>query len=365
MHGRRPWPKPPGSERRFWRTRCCCGRPRTTCIPICARVVQFDIEPGAGTVLLTLSQADDLRTALDNLDLRGTVAVSLVDALEARRADGRRDLIVAGHVVSLGRPLEALSVIYDAIPTAFVMSTLWFLPQLSDTREGVPVSATLLPVVLTTGGGVVVGGQGQPGGPGTSPPLGARVRAGHGDLHADQRHQGTHPAFAGRRVLWFPWMLALQGYELVTEQQPARPICLAGQLRIARLRGCSSGDGGVGLLAPPTIRTSAAERGGVASRHRHLGQCHRPGHKRDAESLATEIRTRMQTRWLPPSTEGRRRVLDYLASELQDRESENSINEGEPWNRPTAPRPGVDWPRWRDDLDELGQMAAASPLFIR
>ncbi len=323
-------------------------------------VVQFDIEPGAGTVLLTLSQADDLRLALDNLDLRGTVAVGLVDAAEARRADGRRDLIVADHVVSLGRPLEALSVIYDAIPTAFVMSTLWFVPQLSDTREGVPVRATLVPAVLTTGAALWTAVRANR--VGLAPRRPSVLVSGLATaIYTQISATGARNPHSPDGASWFPWMLALQGYELVTEH--CGPDLSRRELRLARL-------GAAALVAvgwfrsphPRSLRALLSEAVWPLGIGIWASATAR-AIKTDAGNLATEIRTEDAEAVAAAFAEGRKRVLDYLTSELQiaERELDQRGRTMETRHRSEARRRLAEV---RDDLDELEQMATASPVSV-
>ncbi len=61
--------------------------------------VVFQLPEGAGTVLLTASQADSLFQTLDRLPLRGLVQVQVADEEEALRPDSARRLVIGGTVI--------------------------------------------------------------------------------------------------------------------------------------------------------------------------------------------------------------------------------------------------------------------------
>jgi hypothetical protein len=156
--------------------------------------------------------------------------------------------------------------------------------------------------------------------------------------------------------------LALQGYELVTEH--CGPDLSRRELRIARLGAAALVT--VGWFRSPRPRSGRAL---LSEAVWPLGIGIWAGAtaraiKTDAVNLAAEIRTEDAEAVAAAFTEGRQRVLDYLASELQiaERELDQRGRTMETGHRSEARRRLAEV---RDDLDELGQMAADSPLTIR
>jgi hypothetical protein len=312
-------------------------------------MVRLAIEPGSGTVLLTLSQADELRRALDTLDLRGTVAVELADPTESRRPDGRRDLIVADQLVSLGRPAESLSAIYDAVPTAFVMSTLWFLPPLSDTREGLPPGGAAVPVVLSSAAALWSAVRANREGlvPRRPSILLSGIATVVYTLTSSRMAKNPHSPDGAS---WFPWMLALQGYELVTEH--CGPDLPALELRMARLGAAAVV--GLGWLRSPPPRSGRALLSEVVW---PLGIGIWAGAtaraiKADAARLAEEIRSQDAMSVATAFAEGRQQVIEYFKHELEstELELESHGRAMDPRQRDEAQRRLAEV---RKDLDEL------------
>ncbi len=276
-------------------------------------VVQFEFDRDAGTVLLSLSQAEELRGILDGLALRGQVRVVVVDEVEARRPDGRRDLTIGGRLVELRRPTEALSAIYDAVPTALAMSALWYLPPLSDTREGVPLRWTLPPVGLTVGVGLWSAVRANRDGLAPRAPavLGSAVASAvYTAGSASSARQPHSPDGAS----WFPWMLALQGYELVLEH--SAPELTERQRRVARL-------GVLALIVLGWLRSPKprSRRALVSELVWPIGIGLWAGAtaraiKDDADRRAAEVAAADAELVRTAYERGRQRVLRYLAEEL-------------------------------------------------
>jgi hypothetical protein len=282
-------------------------------------MVLMDLAPGVGTVLLTDSQADDLRSQLDLLDLRGKVTVTLADAHEARRPDGRRDLLLNGRELRLGRPSETLSLLYDAVPTAFVMSTLWFLPPLSDTREAVPFRVAAGPMTITAGAAAWSAARANRDGLAPRPASVALSALATG-IYTWTSGPAARSPHSPDGASWFPWMLALQGYTLVTEH------CGADLdprlLRLARIGTVAFV--AIGLLrspAPRSLRAAVSELVwpvGIGLWASATARAIRT----DAMRRADEIRDHDESSIDSAYVRGRSRIVRYLERELEQAERE-------------------------------------------
>ncbi|MDQ4068288.1 MAG: hypothetical protein M3203_02225 [Actinomycetota bacterium] len=99
--------------------------------PDLSGVVKVQVDEGHGTTLLTAAQAGDLRSALDALELRGTVTVRLIDP-DAERLPGQElRLQVDGRVVvvradrrSERRPIDPCAATYFWLAILAMLGTL-------------------------------------------------------------------------------------------------------------------------------------------------------------------------------------------------------------------------------------------------
>lgn len=93
--------------------------------------VCLDLEPGAGTMLLTGGQAAWLDGALDDLELRGRVRVTVVGSDEATPPTTPRRILVGEAVVLIPADrITGLSPI-DVGPLGFVVGAIWCLDTMS------------------------------------------------------------------------------------------------------------------------------------------------------------------------------------------------------------------------------------------
>ena len=275
--------------------------------------VRLELESDAGTVLLSPAQADELRDRLDQQGLHGSVAVALADPVEARRPGGRRDLVVGGALVSIGPAVGERSWIYDAVPTAFVMSTLWLLPPLSQTREGVRLPAVIAPIVGTAAvtAWAVVQAERQ----GLVPRRPAVVASGLATLaYTVGSSLGARSPHSPDGASRFGWMLALQGYLLVTEH--AAPELSGRDRTLARL-----GAGGLVAIgwtlapAPRSMRSLLSEVVWPVGIGLWAGSTAR-SIARDAARTAEQVGRRDAEAVTGALEQGRERVRQYLSAEL-------------------------------------------------
>jgi hypothetical protein len=194
------------------------------------------------------------------------------------------------------------------------MSTLWFLPPLSETREAVPLNRTLGPAAMTAATGVWSAVRANRDGLAPRGPVIALSALASAVYTYSSATAARHP-HSPDGASWFPWMFALQGYELVIEhcgpeltprqRQLVRmgvPCLVAlGWLRSPRPRSMRALVSevvwpiGIGLWAGATARAIQADS---ASRAEEIA-------RQDAEAVQAAYE------------EGRNRVLDYLAAELE------------------------------------------------
>jgi len=182
--------------------------------PDLTRMVRFDVFPEHGTILLTEVQRSSLYAELEVLDLAGPVPVSVVDVFEARRPGGARDLLVAGQLLALPSEAKAKSWTFDAIPVAMLMEVGWLIQPTGAHREEVPWSSTAVPLAIA--GAATAWATRRVDRQGRTPPrmanAAAFVTASSYTLLATRTMRHTHTEAGISR---FPWVMALQGYELV------------------------------------------------------------------------------------------------------------------------------------------------------
>ena len=182
--------------------------------PDLTRMVRFDLVPDHGTVLLTESQRIRLYANLDALDPVGSAPVMVVDLEEARRPGGTRDLVVCGKSIALPCETKAKTWRFDAIPVAMLMEVGWIIQPTGAHREAVPWSSTAVPLAIA---GVATGwATRRVDRRGNAPPRLATAAAFATTVSytllatRSMRHPHTDAGISR-----FPWVMALQGYELV------------------------------------------------------------------------------------------------------------------------------------------------------
>ena len=238
--------------------------------PDLRRAVSIELAPDAGTIVLAVEQVDRLHSVLDAMDLSGRVPIAPVDAVESASPYGARDLVVDGVVVALPSAIPERLWRFDAIPTAFLMNSAWLLQPMAKHRESVPWSATALPFALSVGATVWSARHADR--EGVASPRVALALSFAGTIAytvaSSRTMRSSHAELGGGEpgalVSRFPWILALQGYELV------RSIVAPDLARSERAwAGTASGVivGTGWLLAPPprSARALAAELQWVAA----------------------------------------------------------------------------------------------------
>jgi len=98
--------------------------------------VALDLEPGAGTVLLTGVQSRWLESALDSLDLRGRVPVVVVDPDEAAQPTTVRRLLVGDDLLVVPADQARGLTPIDIGPSGFVIGSMWAFDTLSPSNSG-------------------------------------------------------------------------------------------------------------------------------------------------------------------------------------------------------------------------------------
>jgi hypothetical protein len=93
--------------------------------------VTFDLEPGAGTVLLTGTQSQWLESALDSLALRGRATVVVVDPDEAAQPTTARRLRVGEDLLVIPADRSRGLTPIDIGPSVFVIGSIWASDSLS------------------------------------------------------------------------------------------------------------------------------------------------------------------------------------------------------------------------------------------
>lgn len=239
--------------------------------PELGQVVAFDLEAGAGTVVLSATQAAALYAWLDARQPSGALAVRLADPEEARRPFERRLLLVGSETARLEADQPGAPLRLDALPAAFLLNLGWLAAPTGAHREAVPWSATSIPMALGAAA-TLWSARRSATTPGTSPPGAlaasfATTLAYAGLATPAMRYPHTH---AG--VSRYPWVMPLQGYELVrglvSDQlgSAGRAAALAGTAAITAA-------GWRATPRPRSVRALVAELGwpaGFAVLARHI-----------------------------------------------------------------------------------------------
>ncbi len=201
--------------------------------PELRRTVSIDLVAEAGTILLDESQVASLHGALDSLTLAGRVHIEPADWLTALRPYGDRDLLVGDVRVALPNGTGERMWTFDAIPTAFLMGIGWTLQPMGDHREGVPFSATAVPLSIGVGATIWSARRVDRDGI-ASPRVALALSFTSALLYTVASNRTMRHPHTERLISRYPWTLPLQGYELVRSitgphlEQLDRRIAAAG-----------------------------------------------------------------------------------------------------------------------------------------
>lgn len=281
--------------------------------PALAHAVQVDLPPDAGTVVLTARQTAALHEWLGHQDLAGHISVELADPRSARIPFGPRDLRVDGRVVALPGERDVRRWSFDALPAAFLLDIGWLTQPVARHREAVPWSATLPTVAFATAASIWSAWRGEHrdiASPGTAIVLSFVSTM----LYALLSTRNMRNPHTGDGISRFPWVMALQGYELV---RGIASTDLSSQRRVAAALGAGAiiAVGWAISPAPRSARALVAELGWVvgfdlfARRLRHaIAQVGDEVGARASEQDAAEVAEAYER--------GRRRIYSIMGSEL-------------------------------------------------
>lgn len=284
------------------------------------RAVIVELDPQAGTILLTSEQVQRLHDTLDAMDLSGRVAIAPVDATEAARPYGHRNLMVNEAVIALPSAVAERTWRFDAIPTAFLMNICWLLQPTSRQREAVPWSATALPLAMSVGATVWSARRADRDGA-ASPRLALGLSFASTLTYTiasnlTMRQPYGADASAAEASSRFPWTLALQGYELVRSivaadlDGPQRSLAAAASVAIVATGWLLAPD-------PRSARSLAAELQWVAATvigARHLRHAIRD----QADELAASVSADDDRATLAAYRRGRARALATIEAAVTD-----------------------------------------------
>ncbi|MGH9073696.1 MAG: hypothetical protein ACRDZQ_06205 [Acidimicrobiales bacterium] len=226
-------------------------------------LVSFELEPGAGTVLLSGSQARLLARELDQVGPVGAVPVGIAGPQASARPFPSRSIWLGDRVVELPAEGSSTRWVFDATPMAFLMDIGWLAQPMGSQREAVPLWATAGPIL-----GALVAS------------LWSARRVEHMQDMSPRAALGvagvvtlayTAAAIRTMRnphttsgISRFPWIMALQGYELVRSISSNK---LTRTDRAAGLAGTAAilATGWRLSPAPRSARALVAELGWVVS----------------------------------------------------------------------------------------------------
>ena len=179
--------------------------------PDLAGLVQLDLGPGEGLLLLSQSQVDQLYARLDQLDLSGALAVGHEPQ---RMPFGACRLKVGEHDLYLDATEGMPRWVFDATPVAFLMGLGWLAQPAGAHREAVPWSVTAPPMLGFLAAALSWArredsNRSVP--PAASVAVSGLITFGY-TVAATRTMRHPHSAEGISR---FPWVMALQGYELI------------------------------------------------------------------------------------------------------------------------------------------------------
>jgi hypothetical protein len=223
--------------------------------------VRFELAAAEGTVLLTGSQTTVLHEWLDARDLAGSAVVVVADQVMARRPFGSRELLIDGEHLVLPGDSASHRWAVDALPAAFLMDLGWLSQPTSKNREGVPWRTTTPPMVVAVIASVWSARRSRSKGA-TPPGVALALSFGATMLYTIGSSRTMRNTHTPGGVPRYPWVMGLQGYELV------RGIAASRLGFAARMTG---GAGTASIIAagwtlspkPRSRRALAAELGWV------------------------------------------------------------------------------------------------------
>ena len=184
--------------------------------PDLAGIVSIElVPPQAGTLLLSESQASTLLARIGDISPVGTVHVELADGDRAvAQPFGAHRFLVNGQAIDVPPETAATRWVFDATPMAFLMNLGWLAQPTGSHREAVPWSATLPPMAATLAAGLWSARrieQNRSISPERTVALSAAITLGYTiAANATMHHSHTESG-----VPRYPWVMALQGYELL------------------------------------------------------------------------------------------------------------------------------------------------------
>lgn len=200
--------------------------------PDLAGVAYLDLGPGSGLELLSPRQVELLHQRLDELDPSGRVAVSVTRAGRPGRPFGSCHLEIGGHPLDLPAESPGRRWVLDVTPVAFLMDLGWLAQPTGSHRESVPWSVTGPPMVAALAAAVYSARREEANvtiSPLTSMAVSGFLTLGY-TVGASRWMRNPHTADGVSR---YPWVMALQGYELVrgvSAERSSPAVRLAGRL---------------------------------------------------------------------------------------------------------------------------------------
>ena len=288
-------------------------------------LVTVVLEPGAGTVLLSDTQAGALRERLEARTLSGTVTVQLVGAKPPGGSYGPLRLSVDGEELQLPGERSGTRWVFDATPVAFLLDVGWLAQPTGAQREAVPWSATAPSLLASLAAALWSARRAERNRsitPGAAVGASAAITLVYTVASTTTMRQ---PHTAGG-VSRYPWVMALQGYELVrgisAEEMSARTR-VAGWLGTAAIVTL----GWTRSPRPRSRRALMAELGWVAGfdvfAHR-LRRATREAGDRLAQIAAAEDADALAHAY----NRGRQRAWDVVTSSLTAAERDLDSHRG-------------------------------------
>lgn len=174
-------------------------------------LVQLSYGPAEGLLLLGPSQVDQLYQRLDRLDLSGTVTV---DHEPQRAPFGACRLRVGVQELYLDATEGVPRWVFDATPVGFLMDLGWLAQPAGAHREAVPWSVTVPPMLASLAAALYWARREDSNRsikPAASVAVSGLITVGY-TVAANKTMRHPHTADGASR---FPWVMALQGYELI------------------------------------------------------------------------------------------------------------------------------------------------------
>lgn len=182
--------------------------------PELAGMVHLDLAAGAGTVLLSSSQVAALHAGLDAAGLVGTVPIDIARDASMDRPFAARRLFLGTRVLNLPGEGDTRRWIFDATPVAFLMDLGWLAQPTGSHREAVPWAATIGPMAGALGAALWSARREETNR--SVSPLAAVAISGAITLaYTVSATRTMRYSHTDAGISRFPWVMAIQGYELV------------------------------------------------------------------------------------------------------------------------------------------------------